>query len=72
MGLLKRLYKLSHPDVAEENIPSTYRCSIMDETWHVIRKFICQNRAPNCDTNFMRVWLYRLCGIRSERMCLLV
>ena len=29
-----------------------------------MQKFICQNVAPNCVTNFMRVRLYRLCGFK--------
>ncbi len=64
MGLFKIYFKLRHPEVPEENIPSAYRRSIITEAWHLIRKFICQDIAPNCVTNFMRVGLYRLCGFR--------
>ena len=64
MGLLKQLYKWRHPNVPDDEIPSAYSRSIFNEIWHVLRKFICQNIAPNCVTNFMRVRLYRLCGFR--------
>ena len=64
MGLLKTYYKLRHPGMPENKIPPAYRRSIMQEVWHVIRKFICQNIAPNCVTNFAWVNLYRLCGFK--------
>lgn len=64
MGLLKNFYKWRHPGVPDENIPPAYCRSITLEVWHIIRKFICQNIAPNCVTNFMRVRLYRLCGFK--------
>lgn len=64
MGLLKQFYKWRHPGVSDDSIPSAYSRSVLNEIWHLIRKFICQNIAPNCVTNFMRVNLYRLCGFR--------
>ena len=60
--LLEIYYKLTHPGA--ENIPTAYKRSLLGEIWHLVRKFICQNIAPNCVTNFMRVNLYRLCGIK--------
>ena len=38
--------------------------SFIGKICHVVRRFICQNVAPNCVTNFMRVNLYRLCGFK--------
>ena len=48
MSLLTLFYKLTHPGVKEDNIPYWYRRSILEEVWHLIRKGICQNIAPNC------------------------
>lgn len=61
MGLIKICYKLKHP---RQPVPYWAERSIFEEMWHLIRKFICQNIAPNCVTNFMRVNLYRLCGFK--------
>lgn len=60
--LLKYLYKMSHPHAVK--IPYAYQRSLLKEIWHLIRKGICQNIAPKCVTNFMRVRLYRLCGFK--------
>jgi len=62
MSLLATYYKLRHPNAKE--IPYFYKRSIFGEIWHLVRKFICQNIAPNCVTNFMRIKLYRLCGFK--------
>lgn len=59
--ILEAYYKLRHPGMP---VPPAYKRGIMEEVWHVVRKFICQNIAPNCVTNFMRVNLYRLCGFK--------
>ncbi|HBZ34098.1 MAG TPA: acyltransferase [Bacteroidales bacterium] len=59
--LLEIYYKLKHPG---EPVPYYYKRSIIGELLHLARKFVCQNIAPNCVTNFMRVTLYRLCGIK--------
>ena len=59
--LLELYYKLRHPG---EPVPYYYKRSILGELWHLLRKFICQDIAPNCITNFMRVRLYRLCGFK--------
>lgn len=61
-GLLEIFYRMTHPN--SEKMPSAYKRSILTQVWHTMRKFICQNIAPNCVTNFMRVNLYRLCGFR--------
>ena len=60
--LLKLYYRITHPHAAK--IPYAYQRSLLKELWHLIRKGICQNIAPNCVTNFMRVNLYRLCGFK--------
>ncbi len=67
MGLLFFIYKHSHPGVTDELVPYWYKRSIFGQALHMCRKFICQNIAPNCVTNFMRVHLYRLCGFKVGR-----
>ncbi len=62
MGLLELYFRMTHPK--NEKMPSAYKRSVSEEVWHLIRKFICQNIAPNCITNFMRIRLYRLCGFK--------
>lgn len=62
MGVLEIYYRVTHP--GKEKMPYAYKRSLLGEVWHLIRKFICQNIAPNCVTNFMRVNLYRLCGFK--------
>lgn len=62
MGILALIYRIQHPHA--KKIPYQYRRSLLGQLWHSIRKAICQNIAPNCVTNFMRVNLYRLCGFK--------
>ncbi len=59
--ILEWYYKLRHPG---KPVPYFYKRSLLGELWHLICKFICQNIAPNCVTNFMRIRLYRLCGFK--------
>lgn len=63
-GLLSNVYHWMHPNVPVEKIPYWYKRSILGEIWHLIRKGICQNIAPNCVLNITRVNLYRLCGFK--------
>ena len=65
--LLSCIYKLAHPQTKFDNIPYWWKRSFVVQLWHSIRKFICQNIAPNCITNFMRINLYRLCGFKIGR-----
>jgi acetyltransferase-like isoleucine patch superfamily enzyme len=53
---------MTHP--GNEKIPYVYKRSVLEQLWHTVRKFISQNIAPNCVTNFMRIRLYRLCGFK--------
>lgn len=53
---------MTHP--GKEKMPYAYKRSVLSQVWHTLRKFICQNIAPNCVTNFMRIRLYRLCGFK--------
>lgn len=53
----------------DDKIPYYYRRSITGEIWHLIRKSICQNIAPNCVLNPVRLWLYRLCGFKIGKNC---
>lgn len=62
--ILSWYYKLTHKGCKDENIPYYYRRSILGEIWHLFRKGICQNIAPNCVLNPVRILLYRLCGIK--------
>ena len=61
MGVLAIYYRVTHPN---RPVPYAYKRSLITEVWHLMRKFICQNIAPNCVTNFMRVNLYRMCGFK--------
>lgn len=62
--ILKLYYKLTHKGCKDEDIPYYYCRSILGEIWHLIRKGICQNIAPNCVLNPVRIMLYRFCGIK--------
>lgn len=62
--LLKWFYKLKHRGVSDAEIPYYYKRSVLGEIWHLIRKGICQNIAPNCVLNPVRIWLYRMCGFK--------
>ena len=62
--LLPFFYKLSHPGVMKEDIPYYWKRSILTEIWHLIRKGICQNIAPNCVLAPVRKGLYKLCGFK--------
>lgn len=64
MGLLTYLYKKTHSGVDDENIPYWYKRSLFGEIWHLVRKGICQNIAPNCVLTPVRIGLYRLCGFK--------
>ncbi|MDT3356686.1 MAG: acyltransferase [Bacteroidota bacterium] len=60
--LLKLYYKITHKGCKDEDIPYYFRRSIFGEIIHLLRKGVCQNIAPNCVLNPVRVFLYRLCG----------
>lgn len=62
--LLKCIYKLKNPHVKEEDIPYWWKRTVFQQIWHSIRKWICQVWAPNCILNFVRISLYRLCGLK--------
>lgn len=62
--VLVLIYKLRHPSATWNDIPYYYKRSIIAECWHLIRKAICQNIAPNCVLNPVRIALYRLCGFK--------
>lgn len=62
--LLPAIYRLTHPRAKAEDIPYFYTRSIFGEVWHLIRKGICQNIAPNCILTPVRIGLYRLCGFK--------
>ncbi len=62
--LLPLFFKLTHPSVKKEDIPYYWKRSVLTEIWHLIRKGICQNIAPNCVLTPVRKGLYRLCGFK--------
>ena len=59
--ILELYYKLRHPG---KPVPYYYKRSLLGEVWHLIRKGICQNIAPNCVLTPVRIGLYRLCGFK--------
>lgn len=67
--LLKFFYKLTHKGVTDEEIPYWYKRSVLGEIWHLLRKGICQNLAPNCVLTPVRIGLYRLCGFKIGKGC---
>lgn len=64
--LLTLFYKITHPG---KDVPYYYQRSILSEIWHLIRKGICQNIAPNCVLTPVRIALYRLCGFKIGKNC---
>ena len=64
MGILALFFRIRHP---RKKVPASYKRSLFGQLWHSIRKGICQNIAPNCITNVMRVNLYRICGFKVGR-----
>ena len=63
-GVICNIYHWLHPNVPVEKSPYYYKCSVLGEIWHLIRQGICQNIAPNCILNPVRIALYRSCGIK--------
>ena len=68
-GILANLYHWTHPHVPEDQIPYWYKRSLLGEMWHLVRKGICQNIAPNCVLTPVRIGLYRLCGFKIGKGC---
>lgn len=62
--VLPLFYRLKHKGVVYDNIPYYYRRSLITQLLHSLRKFICQNVAPNCVFNATRMVMYRLCGFK--------
>lgn len=67
--ILQIVYKLAHPGVDDCDIPYWYKRSFFGELWHLVRKGICQNIAPNCVLTPVRISLYRLCGFKIGKGC---
>ena len=68
-GILIHVYRWRHPNVPYDEIPYWYKRSVIGEIWHLIRKGICQNIAPNCVLTPVRIGLYRLCGFKIGKGC---
>ena len=62
--ILPLIYRYKHGSIPYDNIPYYYRRSLITQLLHSLRKFICQNVAPNCVFNATRMMLYRLCGFK--------
>lgn len=62
--ILKYYYKITHKNCKDEEVPYYYRRSLLGELWHLVRKWTCQNIAPNCVLTPVRIGLYRLCGFK--------
>lgn len=60
--ILPVIYRILHPKSSADDIPYFYTRSILGELWHLVRKAICQNIAPNCVLTPVRIGFYRLCG----------
>lgn len=58
------VYRMTHSGVKKEDIPYYWKRSILTQIWHIIRKGISQNIAPNCVLTPVRIGLYRLCGFK--------
>lgn len=67
--ILKIIYKIKHPGISDQDIPYAYKRSIIAQILHILRKGICQNIAPNCVLNPVRIVLYRLCGFKIGKNC---
>ncbi len=67
--LLPLIYRLRYPKTPYELIPYYYKRSLFAELWHLVRKGICQNIAPSCVLNPVRIALYRLCGFKIGKGC---
>lgn len=55
---------MTHKGCKDSDIPYYYRRSVFGEIWHLIRKWLCQNVAPNCVTTQVRIAIYRMCGFK--------
>lgn len=64
MGLILRVYKWRHPDVAEDRIPARYRISLWTAFKKPIRKWFSAVFIPAIPFNNLRVSCYRLCGYK--------
>ena len=63
-SLFAYIYKRTHPNISESQIPYWYKRTIIEEIWHLIRKKICVVWAPSCTITPLRIALYRLCGFK--------
>lgn len=64
-------YHWTHPNVSENKIPYWYKRLLFGEVWHLIRKGICQNIAPNSVLTPVRIGLYRMCGFMCRKFIMI-
>lgn len=69
MGIVKILYKLSHPGVNEEQIPPRYNISLWKAIKKPIRKWFSAVIIPTIPFNGFRVWCYRIAGYKIGKGC---
>lgn len=67
--LIPLYYRIKHPNVSYDKIPYMYKRFVLGEIWHLVRKGICQNIAPNCVLTPVRITLYRMCGFKIGKGC---
>ena len=59
-----KLLKFAYEKIKGTPAPYYYNYSILTVIGKPIRKWVCQVVAPNCVFNNIRIFLYRLCGIK--------
>ncbi len=64
MGIVKFVYKIRHPHVAEEKIPKRYTISLWKAIMKPIRKWFSAVLIPTIPFNGLRVSCYRLAGYK--------
>ena len=70
-SIFANIYHRKHPKVSEDKIPYWYKRLWFGEVWHLIRKGICQNIAPNCVFTPVRIGLYRMCGFMCRKFIMI-
>ena len=59
-----KLLKFAYEKIKGEPAPYYYNYSILTVIAKPLRKWVAQSVAPNCVSNGMRIFLYRLCGFK--------
>ncbi len=59
-----KVLALAYEKIKKEPAPYYFRYSFLEILGRPVRKWIAQVIAPNCVSNHVRVFLYRLCGFK--------